>query len=403
MYSCYSKPIATRTYACLILVVGGFSLNLIINKFKKTTFKQLLIYMVISLCCVTSVLFVYNNYSFYERPIAKITQTDLIDTTDIIDIYDNEDKLYTQEITAEMKNGPKKGQLIHLTNTYSISLAYDHEYQVGNEVFVSIDKQASGQSDLTGDIADVKRDKYLVITAWIFIFVLLAVGKKQGFFATVSLAVNIILLSYALDIYIATGLNLLWICGITVVLFTVTSLLLVNGFNGKTYAAIIATLLGTFISLLITYLAMWITSEQGLFYEEMQFLTRPYKLVFLAGLFIGSLGAVMDVAISISSALYELYHKNNDISDKALKASGMDIGKDIMGTMTNILFFAYVSGSMPVLILYLKNYSPLGFTLSINLSLELARALAGGIGIVITIPIGLYTTIYFIHRKRVKS
>ena len=231
----------------------------------------------------------------------------------------------------------------------------------------------------------------------------MAVGKKQGFFATVSLAVNIILLSYALDIYIATGLNLLWICGITVVLFTVTSLLFVNGFNGKTYAAIIATLLGTFISLLITYLAMWITSEQGLFYEEMQFLTRPYKLVFLAGLFIGSLGAVMDVAISISSALYELYQKNNDISDQALKASGMDIGKDIMGTMTNILFFAYVSGSMPVLILYLKNSSPLGFTLSINLSLELARALAGGIGIVITIPIGLYTSIYFIHRKRVKS
>src|SRR5690625_5423047 len=95
----------------------------------------------------------------------------------------------------------------------------------------------------------------------------------------------------------------------------------------------------------------------------MQFLTRPYKLIFLAGLFIGSLGAVMDVAISISSALYELYQKNNDISDEALKASGMDIGKDIMGTMTNILFFAYVSGSMPMLILYLKNYSPIVFTL----------------------------------------
>lgn len=378
-------------------------MNSIVHTFKKITSKQFLIYIVIGLCFVASILFVHHNHSFYERPIAKITQTDLIDTTDIIDIYDNEDQLYTQEITAEIKNGNEKRQLIHLTNTYSTSRAYDHAYQVGNEVFVSIDKQTSGQTDLTGDIADVKRDKYLVITAWIFIFVLLAVGKKQGFFATVSLAVNIIMLSYALDIYIATGLNLLWICGITVVLFTVTSLLLVNGFNEKTYAAIIATLLGTFISLLITYIAMWITSEQGLFYEEMQFLTRPYKLVFLAGLFIGSLGAVMDVAISISSALYELYQKNNNISDQALKASGMDIGKDIMGTMTNILFFAYVSGSMPVLILYLKNSSPLGFTLSINLSLELARALAGGIGIVITIPIGLYTSIYFIHRKKANS
>lgn len=359
--------------------------------------------MIISLCCVISILFVYNNHSFYERPIAKITQTELIDTTDLTDIYDNEDQLYTQEITAELQNGKEKGQLIYLTNKYSISGAYDHTYQVGNEVFVSLDKQVNEHNDFTGTITDVKRDKYLIITAWIFIFVLFLVGKKQGLFATVSLAVNIIILSYALDIYIATGLNLLWICAITVILFTVISLLLVNGFNEKTYAAIIATLLGTFISLLITYFAMWATSENGLYYEEMQFLTRPYKLVFLAGLFIGSLGAVMDVAISISSALYELYQKNNDISDKALKASGIDIGKDIMGTMTNILFFAYVSGSIPVLILYLKNYSPLGFTLSINLSLELARALAGGIGIVITIPIGLYTSIYFIRRKRAKS
>ena len=354
-------------------------------------------------CLVASILFVHHNHSFYERPIAKIIQTDLIETTEVTDIYDNEDTLYTQEITAEIKNGSIKGEHIHLINTYSITGAYDHAYQVGNEVFVSIDKETNEHQALTGDIADVKRDKYLVLTTWIFIFVLLIVGKKQGLFATVSLAVNIILLSHALDIYIATGFNLLWICGITVVLFTVTSLLLVNGFNEKTYAAIIATLLGTFISLLITYIAMWLTSEQGLFYEEMQFLTRPYKLIFLAGLFIGSLGAVMDVAISISSALYELYQKNNDISDEALKASGIDIGKDIMGTMTNILFFAYVSGSIPMLILYLKNASPLGFTLSINLSLELARALAGGIGIVITIPIGLYTSIYFIHRKNAKS
>jgi len=378
-------------------------LNAIIQIFKNITFKQLLIYIVIGFCFVASILFVHHNHSFYERPIAKIIQTDLIETTEVTDIYDNEDQLYTQEITAEIKNGSIKGEHIHLINTYSITGAYDHAYQVGNEVFVSIDKETNEHQALTGDIADVKRDKYLVLTTWIFIFVLLIVGKKQGLFATVSLAVNIILLSHALDIYIATGFNLLWICGITVVLFTVTSLLLVNGFNEKTYAAIIATLLGTFISLLITYIAMWLTSEQGLFYEEMQFLTRPYKLIFLAGLFIGSLGAVMDVAISISSALYELYQKNNDISDEALKASGIDIGKDIMGTMTNILFFAYVSGSIPMLILYLKNASPLGFTLSINLSLELARALAGGIGIVITIPIGLYTSIYFIHRKKAKS
>ena len=132
------------------------------------------------------------------------------------------------------------------------------------------------------------------------------------------MAVNAVLLSFALDVYVNNpDISLLLICGISIILFTVISLLLVNGFNEKTYAAIVATLLGTFISLFITYLVMWITSENGLRYEEMQFLTRPYQMVFMAGLFVGSLGAVMDVAITMSSSIFGLYEKNNNISSKS--------------------------------------------------------------------------------------
>ena len=307
-------------------------------------------------------------------------------------------------LIAQLKNGEEKGRIIHLTNQYSSSGAYDQEYHVGNELFVSIDQNTEQNSYLTGTIKDVKRDKYVLIVAWIFILILLIVGKKQGLFSIISLAFNAILLSYALDVYLnTTGISLLWICSISIILFTVISLLLVNGFNEKTYAAIITTLLGTFISLFITYFVMWFTSDKGLRYEEMQFVTSPYRMVFMAGLFVGSLGAVMDVAITMSASIFGLYEKNNHISVKALKTSGLEIGKDIMGTMTNILFFAYISGSIPMLILYLKNASPLLFTLSMNLSLELARALAGGIGIVLTIPIGLFTSIYFINRKRARK
>lgn len=236
---------------------------------------------------------------------------------------------------------------------------------------------------------------------WVFIFSLLFVGKWQGLFSLFSLVINAIILSIALDVYVNTSeKSLLIICSISVIIFTIISLILVSGRNEKTYAAIIATLLGTFLSLAITYFVLWVTSEKGLRYEELQFITRPYKLVFLAGLFLGSLGAVMDVAITMSFSIFGLYEKNNNISVKALITSGREIGKDIMGTMTNILLFAYISGTIPMLILYFKNASPLGFTLSMNLSLELARALAGGIGIVLTIPIGLYITIFFVNRKR---
>ncbi|MBU5465696.1 YibE/F family protein [Virgibacillus sp. MSJ-26] len=379
-----------------------FLLKALIKTFKQLTYKQIIFYILLLLSVVGSLVFVYNNYAFYDRPIAKVIESQTEETTNVTDQYGNEDTMTIQNITAELKNGEQKKEHIQLKNEYSITGAYDQPLETGNELFVSIDKDSVGEKQLTGSITDIKRDKYIVVTAWIFILVLLLVGKRQGLFASVSLAINLIILSYALDLNVKTGMNLLWIAAVTVILFTVISLLLVNGFNEKTYAAILATLLGTFSSLLITYIAMTLTSDTGLHYEEMQFLTRPYRLVFLAGLFIGSLGAVMDVAITMSSAIFELYEKDHHISVKALKTSALDIGKDIMGTMTNILFFAYISGSMPMLILYLKNYSPLGFTLSMNLSLELARALAGGIGIVLTIPIGLYISIFFVNRKRAK-
>lgn len=397
----YSETTIIYTLLSRLLLIF-LEVSIILTKLKKLTSKQILLYLITISCIIISLIFVYNNYFLYERPIAKVVETNIVDTTEVIDTYKNEDKIFTQEIIAKIKNGEHKNDQIQLKNEYSTSGSYDHPFEAGNDVFIAIDKDSNAQQ-LTGEITDVKRDKYVVIVAWIFILTLLLVGKRQGLFAGVSLAINIIILSYALDIYVATGFNLLWICGITVVLFTILSLLLVNGANDKTYAAMIATFIGTFTSLLITYLAMVVTSENGLHYEEMQFLTRPYRLIFLAGLFIGALGAVMDVAISISAAVFELYQKDNTISTKELKASGMDIGRDIMGTMTNILFFAYVSGSIPMLILYFKNYSPFGFTLSLNLSLELARALSGGIGIVITIPIALYTSIFFINRKRAKS
>ncbi len=378
-------------------------MNNLVTVLSKITYKQFFWYTVLALSFVFSIIFVNHNFSLYERPIAEVTKTELVESTEVMDIYDNKDKLYTQNIIAEVKNGHEKGQLIHLSNQYSTSKAYDQEYHVGQALFVSIDESSGENPDLTGTIEDIKRDKYVLMIAWVFIFILIIVGKKQGLFSILSLVINALLLSYALDLYLHNPeLSLLLICCVAVVLFTIASLLLVNGFNEKTYAAIIATLLGTFISLFITYFVIWVTSAKGLQYEELQFITRPYQTVFMAGLFIGSLGAVMDVAITMSSSIFGLYEKNHHISIKALKKSGMEIGKDIMGTMTNILFFAYISGSIPMLILYLKNHSPLGYTLSMNLSLELARALAGGIGIVLTIPIGLYTTLFFIKRKKAR-
>ena len=368
------------------------------------SYKKKLFYVITALCFISSLIFVTHNASFYERPIARVTKTTLEHQADVQDMHKNKDKIFTQTITARLENGSQKGQLIHLSNQYSLSGANDQKYSIGDEVFVSIDKGKPSNKDISGSIIDKKRDKQLLLIAWVFIFTLLIVGKKQGFFSIVSLMFNAVLLSFALDLYRKhPNIGLIFICGICILIFTVISLLLVSGFHAKTYAAIAATLAGTFVSLLITYLVMLATGEKGLRYEEMQYLTRPYHTVFMAGVFIGSLGAVMDVAITMTSSVFGLYEENKGISLQALRRSGMEIGKDIMGAMTNILFFAYISGSIPMMLLYLKNDSPIGFTLSKNISLEIARALAGGIGIVLTIPASLYASVFFIKRKKASS
>ena len=109
--------------------------------------------------------------------------------------------------------------------------------------------------------------------------------------------------------------------------------------------------------------------------------------MFLASVLIGSLGAVMDVAITIASGMNEILQRTPQISMRRWALAGRHIGQDIMGTMTNILLFSYLSGSLPMFLIYLKNANTITYTISMNWSLEVARALIGGIGIVLTIPI----------------
>ncbi|GAF18324.1 hypothetical protein JCM19046_2893 [Bacillus sp. JCM 19046] len=364
--------------------------------------KRALFISVLVVLCLASLLFVWNNHSFYERSIAKVVETELINEEEVVDTFQNEDVLYEQRLLGEILNGDYEGRQIELTNSFSASGGFDLEFREGNELFVSVYADSVEEDVLNGTINDVKRDHYLVAVGWLFLFVLVAVGNRQGLYSALSLGVNGLILFFALDVYMQTSNSwLLPIAGVSAVLFTIVTLLLVNGANRKTYTAILVTLIVTAITMLLAFLVIRAFDGEGLRFEEMQFLTRPYELVFLAGLLIGSLGAVMDVAITMSASVFGMFEEDKKIDMKTLKQSGLEIGRDVMGTMTNIMFFAYVSGSIPALLLYFRNHSPLDFMLSMNLSLEIARALVGGIGIVLAIPIGLYVSLFFVKRKKV--
>nr|WP_319216327.1 YibE/F family protein [uncultured Trichococcus sp.] len=343
-------------------------------------------------------LFSYNNYAWYEEPIAKITAAEAVGTDATIGAGQENYPVYYQQLTAVLMNGESVGELIVLENSYSDSLAYSQMYREDDEVFLSLSEGDTGA--MTGKIVGVKRDKYVVLFGSLFLFALVATAGKKGLLSLVSIAGNILLFGVALYSYeIADNAQLLWISSAAVIGWTVLTLLLVSGRNRKTYAAILATLIGTFMTLIIAYGVIFLTNGQGLRYEEMQFVTHYPRRIFLSSILIGSLGAVMDVAITMTAAIQELYEKDPAISAGALLQSGREIGKDIMGTMANVLLFAYVSGAIPTLVFYLENGSDVFYTFSMQLSLEITRALAGSLGIVLTVPLAMFIAVRLIPKK----
>ncbi|PXW87324.1 putative membrane protein [Streptohalobacillus salinus] len=342
-----------------------------------------------------------NSPSFYDEPLAVIINQTQLDQEVITDETESVDTIYRNEINVRLLNTAFKGEQLTLMYQYSDSKVYHDALAVGDEVFISLRETAEG---LSGEVVDEKRDQPVLFLLVAFLLVMIVIGRKEGLFAMVSLALNTAIMAMLIWYFVANeGSSLLALMGIAVILMTVTSLFFVSGITYKTWASVCATLLGTGVMLLISLIVLDATHHAGLRFEEMGFLTRHPEAVFTAGILVGALGAVMDVAVTINSSLFSLYQQDPTISYRQLRKAGQAIGEDIMGTMTNIIFFAYISGTIPTLLIYLLNDAPLGFVLEMNLSLELVRALSGGIGIVLSIPISLSVSLLFIRFMRKKQ
>jgi uncharacterized membrane protein len=118
-----------------------------------------------------------------------------------------------------------------------------------------------------------------------------------------------------------------------------------------------------------------------------------FSQIVICEILIGLLGAIIDVSISISSSMNEIYRNNLLITQYELFKSGMNIGKDILGTMTNTLFFAYISGFMTLMIYF--NQLKYSLATIINAKVfcsEVFQSICCGIGIILIIPITAFIT-----------
>ena len=355
----------------------------------------------ISICAVIFLLmaemvFTYNNYFLYKEDVVKITAVKNEEVYEKEGLNGEVEKYYNQEITAIIKNGEYKGKSITLNNTCSYSGVKDEGYKKGNYLFVSL----SGSEDkLSANILSVKRDMYVMVLICVFILGIVIFAGKKGVLSIISIIMNIIIFTYALNEYV-NGKDILKLCNLMIILFTMISLILASGINKQTVCAIISTL----ISVALIFIIYKITKEnfEQPEYMMMEYITNPEHLdhIFMAGVLIGGLGAIMDVAISISVAVNELINKDKNISVKNLISSVKEIGYDIMGTMINVLFFTYMCGTIPMLILKIKNGYKFLSIIKFQIPFEIIRFLVGAIGIVVTIPISGFIAITILKKRR---
>ena len=230
-----------------------------------------------------------------------------------------------------------------------------------------------------------------------FLNLLYIVGSYKGLLSVLSVILNLVIFYIGLSLYFK-GINLLFLCVIEMIIFSIISLILASGFNKKTLSAIISVIISTLVMFFSIVIIINFTGYKGINFNELSFLTVPIEDIILPELLIGSTGAIMDVAITISSSISELIQKDNNISVKNLKKSAREIGKDIMSTMSNVLFFTYLCSGLPIFVLALRNGFSMYNYISTNFTLELTRFLIGSIGIVLTIPVSAHTSIKLMKR-----
>ncbi len=352
-----------------------------------------------------------NLKEFYREEITereyKIVKGNIIDipfddTRDIRTIPIESDIRY-QHLKVRLLSGDFKGQVYTLRNTIDQINPYKLILKKGEDILLYQYEEAG---KLTGlKIFERSKENSLYFLIAIFILAMFAIGGKKGLKSFITLVLTGIVVIYFLVPLLLKGYLPIPITIVAVTIITVLTLFIVSGINRKSFAGILGTVIGTLIAGILAMTVSNYTGLIGMGSEDMQALVYGsnghflnYRGILFSGVIIGALGAVMDVAISIASSMHEIEEINPKITNTQLIMSGMNIGKDIMGAMSNTLILAYVGSSLSLIMVF-ASYK-LSFAEIINLDIvatEIIRSIAGSIGLVLSIPATV--AIFVILRK----
>ena len=313
------------------------------------------------------------------------SQTGIVENIKYEDAEELNQDTTKQLVTIKVLTGDFKGTERIVENMLTGNPAYDINLNKGDKVVLHVEPVSdtvSTPDDVDFFIADVKRDNQILIFGSIFFVIMLMPMILSGF-CPIASSVLVGILSTVITIY------------------------LVGGFNSKSSSAIIGTATSLIFAGGLSMLAIYFSHLTGFAGEEPMFLytARPdlsFTGILSASMVIAALGALMDTSVSIASTINEIYETDKTLSIKQLFKSGMNVGRDIIGTMSNTLILVYLGSALPLVLLSSNIDMNKFFNLN-QVATEILSALTGSIAILVCVPITAIVAAYLIKRNKQKT
>ena len=328
------------------------------------------------------------EYAEYENGVITAVLTDNTFTDPAADNALRGEQL----LLAEVRTGQYKGETLQVYGY--VGPLYGGQLKVGDGATLLISTYADGTH--TATVYEYNRLPSLVVIMAMFLIATVAVGGKVGAKSLVALAITLVCLFWILIPLLMKGAPTLLTVFLVCAYITVVTMVILGGVQRKTVCATLGTIAGTALSLLFGLAAQSLARVDGLRLADVEPLLQlrqtgtPLGLrgLLVGGIVISALGAVMDVAMSIASALTEVHAVAPDRGTKDLFRSGMNIGRDMVGTMTNTLILAFLgSGFALIIYLYSLGLSPYQLISSAYLTIEVVSSISSSIGVILSVPL----------------
>ena len=342
-------------------------------------------------------LVVRTGQTFEKAEVTEILQDNL---------DSNGTRVGEQKVRVKMLTGARKGEELDVTS--SSGYLFGAACTVGMKVVVM--QSVAGETTIAS-VYSQDREWVIYIFALLYLLALCVIGGKQGIKGCLGLIFTFFCVIFVYLPLVYLRFSPFWAAVFICFLTTLVTMYLIGGPTKKTCAATLGTLAGVVLAGLSAWCFSKASGISGYNVSDIETLMTLWNTnriqvggLLFSGLLISCLGAVMDVAMSISSAIDEIYKQNTSLTRKELFKAGMRVGRDMMGTDSNTLILAFAGSSVSTLLLdYAYDLPYQQIINSNNIGIAIMQGLAGSFGIVLSVPLTVLICTVLFHKNEAVS